>query len=148
MQEPAGMTGKVERKSGTLRVAVGYALLSVLLWLAGWLVAGGVFYRGLLVTFGTIFILGPLGFAFHLGVGATNAGLDAPWVFATTGMVVSWVCLYLVASALLALCLRMRRARSRSVRAMAIALAVLVWLASGFADVVVLGSGGSNLPVR
>lgn len=107
-------------------VAVGYVLLSV----AGWLWAGRLFDLAPMAYILAQWILGPVAFAWSLGLGIFSASQFQLWIV-----------FYLAATLLLIGCALLSRRRVRWIRITAILLAVVTWLASGFMNFVAMFAG-------
>jgi hypothetical protein len=112
-------------------IAIGYGLLSLLLWFVGWR-WGGQLLDGL-TAFGyalLVLVLGPLAFALNLGAGIPGPELSALWVLC-----------YVVTCIALALCPRLARGTSPLVRATGVAVFILVWLAAAAINILGLLRG-------
>jgi hypothetical protein len=120
----------VNPKRTTLWLAMGYVLLSIALWLAGWVRPDRMFEAGPLVYIGAQWVLGPLAFPLNVGAGIVEGSLRDVWVI-----------FYVAATALLALCLFLMHRRSPSVRVLGVILAVLTWLASGLVNFMEMFAG-------
>src|SRR5882724_5077671 len=107
----AGDGADVNHNSATLWVSIGYVLLSICLWLVGWLRPDRMFEAGPLIYIGAQWILGPLAFTLNVGSGIVEGSLRDVWVI-----------LYLAATALLALCLLLMHRRPPWIRTVGILL--------------------------
>jgi len=112
----------VKRKRA-LWLSIGYILLSIALWVIGWLRPDRMFEAGPLIYIGAQWILGPLAFALNVGAGIVEGSLRDVWVI-----------LYVAATALLALCLFLMHRRLPGIWVVGVMLAILTWLASGFVN--------------
>lgn len=120
----------MNRKQAGLWLPIGYLLLSIALWLVGWLRPDRMFEAGPLIYIGAQWILGPLAFALNVGAGIVEGSLRDVWIV-----------LYAAATALLALCLFLMRRRPRWMRITGLCLAVAVWLASGWVNFIEMFAG-------
>lgn len=120
------MATDLKQRRPLLWASVGYVVRSVL----GLLSAGRLFGVALLTYILGQWILGPLAFAFNLRSESTGGSLFGLWILC-----------YLAATALLILCAWLFRRGSRLVKGMAVLLAVLVWLASGLMNFMVMFRG-------
>ena len=109
-----------------LWASIGYVGLSLL----GWLSAGRLFDAAPIPYILAQWILGPLAFALNLRSEAVGESLAGVWIVG-----------YAAATAVLIACLLLLRRRSRFAKGVAIVLAILVWLASGFMNFVVMFRG-------
>ena len=120
------MARDLKQRRPLLWASLGYVILSIL----GSLSAGRLFDVAPLAYILGQWILGPLAFAFNLRSESTGGSLFSLWILC-----------YLAATALLILCVRLFRRGSRLVKGMAVLLAVLVWLASGLMNFMVMFRG-------
>jgi len=118
----------VNRKRA-LWLSLGYVLLSIILWLLGWLLHDRLLEAAPLLYIGVQWILGPLAFPLNVGGGIVEGSLRD-----------SWVMLYAAVTALLAVCLFLVR-RARWIRIMGILMAIFLWLASGWMNFMAMFAG-------
>jgi hypothetical protein len=116
----------LKSKRVALGVSIGYIVLSVV----GWLWADRFLHAAPKLYIAAQWVLGPLAFAFNLRSGM----LDAPALD-------DWLVCYLVATAVLILCLVLLHQRSPFIKSMGAMLAILTWLASGFLNFAAMFAG-------